>query len=67
MKNVSAFSPGQTTKSFPDGAPQRESYDSDAALFRAEERYEKEWRAIYRCGGCRDYVCPQCGAGARKA
>lgn len=51
----------QKTKSFPDGAPQRESYDSDDHYFRAEKRYEEEWRAKYQCAGCVDPGCPQCG------
>lgn len=66
MKTVTGFSPGQSTKSFPEGAPQRECYLSDEACFRAEERYEKEWRKTYRCAGCRDLVCPQCGELSRK-
>jgi hypothetical protein len=66
MKAVTGFSPGQTTKSFPEGAPQRESYESDVACFRAEERYAKEWCETYCCTGCRDLVCPQCGKMARK-
>lgn len=51
----------QQTKSFPDGAPQRESYDSDEALFKAEKKYQKEWRAEYDCPGCTDPGCPKCG------
>lgn len=49
------------TTSFPDGAPQRESYDNDATYFRAERKYDEEWRAEYECEGCGDFGCPQCG------
>lgn len=63
MIKVGAFSPGQTTRSFPDGAPQRENYESDAALFRAELEYAREWRRTYRCAGCGDPVCPGRGKG----
>ena len=51
------------TRSFQDGAPQRESYDSDAAYFRAERKYDEEWREEYECKGCGDPGCPQCGHG----
>jgi hypothetical protein len=55
------------TKSFTDGAPQRESYDNDATYFRAEKKYDKEWRAEYECVGCEDPGCPQCGQKQSKA
>jgi hypothetical protein len=51
----------QKTKSFPEGAPQRENYDTDDHLFRAEEKYQAEWREEYKCPGCDDPACPQCG------
>lgn len=51
----------QPTKSFRAGAPQRESYDSDATYFAAEKRYIVEWQEKYECAGCDDPVCPQCG------
>ena len=58
----------QETRSFPEGAPQRESYNSDAAYDRACVTYDGEWRLQYHCAGCDDVVCPQCGAeGARRA
>lgn len=60
VKTVLRFSPAQVTKSFPDGAPQRESYDSDVYYFRAEKQYEEEWRKAYRCQTCGDPGCPQC-------
>jgi hypothetical protein len=57
----------QGTTSFPDGAPQRESYATDRAYERADVRYADEWRATYQCvNQCDDVNCPQCGAqGAR--
>lgn len=61
MTKVYGFSPSQKTRSFPDGAPRRESYGSDADYFRAEGKYTSEWRAGYRCRGCDDGGCPQCG------
>jgi hypothetical protein len=61
MLLVHGFSPGQTTRSFATGAPQRESYNSDADYFRGVKLYDKEWRRTYRCMGCLDRVCPQCG------
>jgi hypothetical protein len=51
----------QATKSFPDGAPQRENYDHDDDLFRAEKKYEAEWCKEFECPGCDDLGCPQCG------
>ena len=59
---VGGFSPGQVTESFPDGAPQRECFESDSALFKAEAVYEKEWRLTYSCTGCGSYSCPQCSS-----
>lgn len=56
----------QPTVSFPEIAPQREEYVSDRAYDRACVAYANEWRAAYRCAGCDDVACPQCGAeGAR--
>lgn len=52
----------QPTATFPEGAPQRESFDSDRAFDRACVTYAREWRGLYRCGGCGDVACPQCGA-----
>jgi hypothetical protein len=52
----------QPTPSFPEGAPQRESYMTDEACDRADVRYADEWRAMYHCAGCDDVNCPQCGA-----
>ena len=52
----------QPTAKFPLGAPQRESYDSNAAFDQAAARYADAWRAAYRCLGCDDAACPQCGA-----
>jgi hypothetical protein len=61
---VNSFWIDQVTKSFPEGAPQREEYDSFGAFFDACKRYGEEWRATYDCGGaCRDlahWECPQC-------
>jgi hypothetical protein len=51
----------QATKSFPDGAPQRENYDHDDDCFRAEAKYSAEWRKEFECPGCTDVCCPQCG------
>lgn len=59
-KKVPCFQLQETT-TFPDGAPQRESYDSDAHFIQAVRRYQEEWRAEYECKGCADAVCPQCG------
>lgn len=56
-----AFFRLQATKSFPDGAPQRESYDHDDDCFRAEVKYAAEWRKEFECPGCTDPGCPQCG------
>lgn len=52
----------QGTATFPDGAPQRECFVSDAAFDRACVQYADEWRRTYRCAGCDDVACPQCGA-----
>lgn len=51
----------QPTRSFPQGAPQREKYDTDEDLFAAEKLYAQEWREEYECQGCQDRCCPQCG------
>lgn len=51
----------QPTISFPEIAPQREEYTTDAAYDRACVKYANEWRAQYRCAGCSDIACPQCG------
>ena len=52
----------QPTATFAEGAPQRESYAGAAAYDRACVKYAAEWRAMYRCSGCDDVACPQCGA-----
>lgn len=52
----------QQTKSFEEGAPQRESYVDDRGFDRACVAYAKEWRRQYSCAGCGEAECPQCGA-----
>lgn len=52
----------QPTATFSEGAPQREDYTGDAAFDRACVQYANEWRSAYRCAGCDDVACPQCGA-----
>lgn len=52
----------QATKSFKDGAPQRENYLDDRAFDRACVAYANEWRREYHCEGCGEVECPQCGA-----
>lgn len=57
----------QETKSFPEGAPQRESYFDDLSFERACVVYEKEWRQQYQCENqCKNVDCPQCGAQGSK-
>lgn len=51
----------QGTKTFPDGAPQRESYNSDNDFELECMRYRFEWCAQYECPGCDNSDCPQCG------
>lgn len=51
----------QPTRSFLEGAPQRENFDSDPAFEIACIKYDREWRAEYECAGCSDSECPQCG------
>lgn len=49
----------QPTASFPDGAPQREEYDSDFGHDLACFNYAQEWREEYDCIGCRNNPdCP---------
>lgn len=50
----------QETKTFPDGAPQREEYEADAAFEYDCLKYEREWRETYICGNeqCQDRSCP---------
>lgn len=55
----------QPTTSFPEGAPQRESYNTDEDLFKAEKEYAVEWRKEFKCPGCEDMACPQCGKDSR--
>jgi hypothetical protein len=51
----------QETKSFPEGAPQRETYMDDLEFDRACLVYDREWRKEYRCTGCATVSdCPQC-------
>lgn len=52
----------QPTASFPEIAPQRESYIDDRSYDRDCVTYANEWRATYECAGCSDVACPQCGA-----
>lgn len=51
----------QATASFPDGAPQREEYDSDDYFASACSEYCQEWRNTFVCGDndCRNRDCPQ--------
>lgn len=51
----------QPTKTFDEGAPQRESYDSNEAHERACVRYGLEWCQQYECAAnpCRNRDCPQ--------
>jgi hypothetical protein len=51
----------QPTKSFPEGAPQREEYNTDRAHHEACGRYAAEWRREFTCTGCRNFDCPQHG------
>jgi hypothetical protein len=51
----------QSTASFQEGAPQRENYITDHSFESACASYAKEWRQAYRCAGCRNRECPQCG------
>ena len=66
MKTVTRFRVSQDTRSFPDGAPQRESYGSDKSYFFAEAKYGQEWCDEYRCEGCGDWGCPKCGSKSTK-
>lgn len=51
----------QATKSFPEGAPQRESYVSDRYFEMACRKYAAEWVMEYKHpGSCRNRDCPQC-------
>lgn len=52
----------QPTASFPEGAPQREEYDSDSSHSRACRKYAEEWRQEFECPGCNNLDCPQHGA-----
>ena len=52
----------QPTRSFRDGAPQRENYVSDEAFFAACKKYDAEWRSKYECPGCENPECPQHGS-----
>lgn len=53
----------QATRSFPNGAPQREEYESDEAHEAACRAYSAEWRQAYSCLGCNNPDCPQHGRG----
>lgn len=51
----------QATKSFPDGAPQREEYNTDQDFHADCLVYAQEWRETYRCGNtdCQNRDCPE--------
>jgi len=51
----------QETASFPEGAPQRETYTDDEAFAADCLIYEHEWRSTYVCGdpACKNRDCPQ--------
>lgn len=51
----------QPTVSFPDGAPQREVFDTDEFFDLACAEYADEWRAKYKCGDrkCENRDCPE--------
>lgn len=51
----------QPTPSFPEGAPQREEYQSDADHDLACQLYAAEWRVIFHCPGCKNPDCPEHG------
>jgi hypothetical protein len=60
QKQVASFHL-QTTKSFPDGAPQRENYVSDTYFAMACRKYAAEWVMTYKHPGkCENRDCPQC-------
>jgi hypothetical protein len=51
----------QVTKSFAEGAPQRENYISDDYFYRACRKYAAEWVVEYKHPGtCQNRDCPQC-------
>ena len=55
----------QGTRSFLEGAPQREEYDLDEAFDEACKKYGIEWRIQYRHEGrCGNRDCPQCFPGS---
>lgn len=52
----------QPTRSFPDGAPQREEYLTDNDYLTSVRLYRAEWKVRYVCQNkCNDSNCPQCG------
>ena len=60
MKQVGAFNV-QPTRSFQDGAPQRENYVSDRYFEMACRKYAAEWVLEYKHPGvCENRDCPQC-------
>jgi hypothetical protein len=60
QKQVACFQL-QATKSFPDGAPQRENAHSDEHFYRVCRKYAAEWVMEYKHpGSCRNRDCPQC-------
>lgn len=51
----------QKTMSYPDGAPQREEYETDRAFDLACAEYDIEWKNTYECMNinCKNRDCPQ--------
>ena len=51
----------QPTRSFPDGAPQREEYATDTTFMVECARYGREWVKKYECCNpeCKNRDCPQ--------
>lgn len=50
----------QPVRGFPNGAPQWETWDSDASYNRAVLRYQAAWRNEYECNRCMVPGCPVC-------
>lgn len=49
----------QPTRSFPEGAPQREDFYTDLLHDEACDIYALEWLDEYECVGCPGGSCPQ--------